>query len=564
MVTLRIALLSLLLAVVSSDFRYDNEIIGEPEIECGHGVVSFKVKTAKGQASQVFVRGNSENKDCVFHNTGNVTIDLSKCNIRRKREANPTGITYAMTVIVQLHPLFVTKVDRAYNVNCFYMEKKQDVNIEFGVSDITTQSIAQDAAMPQCTYSIHRDSPNGPIIAFSKVGEIIYHKWECPSTMYKMLLTYCKVVDGKGKEYSLQDENGCSTDRYLFPEVTYSDDVTTAVVETAAFIFPDQTNLAFACKIRLCYFGDHCDSITPPRCGADANHREVELNGDALQGNDLSDDQLISSTTSDVDIGTTGSAEDVKSTERAFAGDTEATTFGATSTTTEVPTSTTVVSSSTTEVPRSTSGAPRTTSTTTASTTTHSTTRTSSTTTTKSTTAVTPKGASSTKLFIPADFPRPDALESQEGSGEVDAWMVSDIPEASENRNESHDATAPPVQVLKKNKKRTPHAERPTVDTTTARAASRQQRNATPRPQNLVDMDVTRDITIIDDYINNAESATQAQKQVYRDINETPFGRGVCFSPVALLCGALLLLLLIVSVIFVLFRTRRTTKYYGA
>jgi hypothetical protein len=42
-----------------------------------------------------------------------------------------------------------------------------------------------------------------------------------------MLLSNCKVVDGKGTEFQLVDGNGCSTDEYLFPQVTYSDDVTT-------------------------------------------------------------------------------------------------------------------------------------------------------------------------------------------------------------------------------------------------------------------------------------------------------------------------------------------------
>jgi hypothetical protein len=113
-------------------------------------IILYLVHTAKGDASQVFVKGNSDNPDCVFHNTKNVTIELAKCNIRRKREINPSGINYQMTVrcfyliylqykfkvIVQLHPLFVTKVDRAYNVNCFYMEKQQRVAYEFGVRSV--------------------------------------------------------------------------------------------------------------------------------------------------------------------------------------------------------------------------------------------------------------------------------------------------------------------------------------------------------------------------------------------------------------------------------------------
>ncbi|CAK5057488.1 unnamed protein product [Meloidogyne enterolobii] len=95
-----------------------------------------------------------------------------------------------MTIVVQLHPLFVTKVDRAYNVNCFYKEKPQDVSVDFGV----------------------RDSPNGPRVKYTHVGEQLYHVWECPSRMYSMLLYNCQAVDGKGAEFAIIDANGCSKD----------------------------------------------------------------------------------------------------------------------------------------------------------------------------------------------------------------------------------------------------------------------------------------------------------------------------------------------------------------
>ena len=42
-------------------------------------------------------------------------------------------MTFQMTVVVQLHPMFMTKVDRAYNVQCFYMEVEKAVGAEMGV-----------------------------------------------------------------------------------------------------------------------------------------------------------------------------------------------------------------------------------------------------------------------------------------------------------------------------------------------------------------------------------------------------------------------------------------------
>ncbi|CAK5106637.1 unnamed protein product [Meloidogyne enterolobii] len=121
-----------------------------------------------------------------------------------------------MTIVVQLHPLFVTKVDRAYNVNCFYKEKPQDVSVDFGVSDIVTQQLYSEPLLPACTYSVHRqvlkDSPNGPRVKYTHVGEQLYHVWECPSRMYSMLLYNCQAVDGKGAEFAIIDANGCSKD----------------------------------------------------------------------------------------------------------------------------------------------------------------------------------------------------------------------------------------------------------------------------------------------------------------------------------------------------------------
>ncbi|KAI1703608.1 cuticlin-1 [Ditylenchus destructor] len=252
--------------VEAQGYIYANEIADHPEIECAYGVVHFRVHTTKSDPSSVYVRGQSSNQDCVFHNTRNVTIELAKCNIRRKREVNPSGVNYQMTVIVQLHPLFVTKVDRAYNVNCFYQEKRQDVNVEFGVSDITTQMITHDAKLPACTYEVHRDSPNGPLVKYTRVGEQLYHVWACPSTMYQMLLYNCAAIDSKGKDYPILDENGCSKDEFLLPQITYSENNRRAYAPSSAFNFPDKNTMSFACKIRLCYNSD-CGNITPPRCG---------------------------------------------------------------------------------------------------------------------------------------------------------------------------------------------------------------------------------------------------------------------------------------------------------
>ncbi|CEF71508.1 Zona pellucida domain-containing protein [Strongyloides ratti] len=289
-----IILLSILVVSNQLDFL-SNSIIGEPEINCGHGEIKFNIHTKNGTPSTIFVKGNSENEECSFKNTLNATIQLDKCNMRRKREVNPDGVAYSMTVIVQMHPLFITKLDRAYNVHCFYMEASKNVNLEMQVSDLTTVVLDTVPEMPQCSYSVHRDSPNGPVIHYAHIGMSIYHVWDCPSTVYAMLVHSCQVFDGQGNEQMLVDNDGCSTDKYLMPELTYNDDKSKTFASSSAFNFPDRNSVYFKCQIKLCYkTSDDCSQIVPPRCGDNRNINKTTIN---MIDEDLNEDQLIGTTT---------------------------------------------------------------------------------------------------------------------------------------------------------------------------------------------------------------------------------------------------------------------------
>uniref|UniRef100_A0A914QE71 ZP domain-containing protein n=1 Tax=Panagrolaimus davidi TaxID=227884 RepID=A0A914QE71_9BILA len=244
----------------------------------------------KGTPASIYVKGNMDNEECVFRNVGNASIPLHKCNMRKKREINPNGIAYAFTVVVQLHPLFITKVDRAYNVNCFYMEIEKQHSVEIGVSDISPTMLTQTSQLPKCEYSIHKDSPHGALAKFAKVGDTLYHVWECPSALYSMLLHSCDATDGSGTTQMVVDEHGCSTDFWLFPQITYNDDLTVVMVESQAFNFPDKSSMTFNCQIKLCFKHDDCSEITPPKCGANKSINKVA--GNSID-EDLETEQLI-------------------------------------------------------------------------------------------------------------------------------------------------------------------------------------------------------------------------------------------------------------------------------
>lgn len=77
-----------------------------------------------------------------------------------------TGIFVTATVVISFHPLFITKVDRAYRVQCFYMEADKTVSTQIEVSEITTAFQTQIVPMPVCRYEV----PLFSLISNSKIS----------------------------------------------------------------------------------------------------------------------------------------------------------------------------------------------------------------------------------------------------------------------------------------------------------------------------------------------------------------------------------------------------------
>lgn len=46
-----------------------------------------------------------------------------------------------------------------------------------------SKTILVIGAPPKCHYSLRRDSPNGPVLEEARIGQIIYHRWECDNNI---------------------------------------------------------------------------------------------------------------------------------------------------------------------------------------------------------------------------------------------------------------------------------------------------------------------------------------------------------------------------------------------
>ncbi|OUC39652.1 zona pellucida-like domain protein [Trichinella nativa] len=226
-----------------------------PEVECGTDSMLVSLNTKEPFEGHVYVKGHYDTPGCRTDGTNNktakISIPYSNCDVRRQRTSSPAGVFLSTIVVITFHPMFVTKVDRAYNVKCFYMAADKVVSSDLEVrelpsfqsddvqsmnslllSTLATELITQTVEMPECKYEVLSDGPTGQAIKYATVGQQVYHKWSCSSEavdVYCMTVHSCSVEDGQGRRVLLLDENGCPQDKYLMANLNYPTDLAAQV-----------------------------------------------------------------------------------------------------------------------------------------------------------------------------------------------------------------------------------------------------------------------------------------------------------------------------------------------
>ncbi|VDK80879.1 unnamed protein product [Onchocerca ochengi] len=189
---------------------------------------------------RTFVKGYIQDSNCFqtgnHHELHKFTIKFNQCGLRRSRE------------------IFLTKVDRAYRLNCFYMESSKTITQQLEISMMTTQELRRQTQMPICRYEILSGGATGIQVRYAKVGDSVYHRWTClaeTNDLYCMRVHTCTVSDGQGGEtIEVLDKKGCSVDKYLLMDLEYTDDLT-AGQESHVFKFADRSALYFNCQLEL-------------------------------------------------------------------------------------------------------------------------------------------------------------------------------------------------------------------------------------------------------------------------------------------------------------------------
>nr|CAD2168498.1 unnamed protein product [Meloidogyne enterolobii]CAD2197760.1 unnamed protein product [Meloidogyne enterolobii] len=242
----------------------DNELFDDPIVECEETMISLTFKTKKPFNGRVYVQGMADDERCSKNFASNadqskfsMMIQNGDCTMQRQRVTGPLeGMMLSLTIVVSFHGTFVTRSDRAFHCMCFFRNIKHLTNI-LDMNMVGTTELMDTIKTPTCHYSIHAQSPDGPAFQLGKVGDKVYHVWECDDTDYGFLVHSCAL-----------DVDGCAIDPIIQPDVEYTPEKNKAYVETFGYKFSDTTVLNYQCSVELCKKAiDECHGLTPPICG---------------------------------------------------------------------------------------------------------------------------------------------------------------------------------------------------------------------------------------------------------------------------------------------------------
>ncbi|KAH7727357.1 cuticulin-1 [Aphelenchoides avenae] len=277
------------LFAVANAIPVDNGVEGEPEIECGPTSITVNFNTRNPFEGHVYVKGLFDQAGCRSDEHGRqvagITLPFDSCNVARTRSLNPRGVFVTTTVVISFHPQFVTKVDRAYRVQCFYMEADKTVSQQLEVSEITTLFQTQVVPMPVCRYEILEGGPTGQPIRFATIGQQVYHKWTCDTetqNTFCAVVHTCTVDDGAGDNVQIINPEGCALDRFLLNNLEYPTDLS-AGQEAHVYKFADRAQLFYQCQISITIKEPNTE-CPRPQCAEPTGFGAQQLGGGPAAG----------------------------------------------------------------------------------------------------------------------------------------------------------------------------------------------------------------------------------------------------------------------------------------
>ncbi|CAI4221072.1 unnamed protein product [Auanema sp. JU1783] len=263
---------------ITLDSNAKPQIRGATDVTCNANSVTFTVRTQRPMQGLMYAQHYHDDENCVLITRGDtrevsITLREGTCGVTKTPTINRDGSQFNVTIILQFHPLIMTRADQGLDVNCIHHEAPSHQEID--------RSVIKRVSDTECSYTLHRYNPQQCVALDAKVGETLYHKWTCDTPdQYRYLIHDC-YAKSESNTVRILDSNGCEIDQHFVETPNYSrfekqgnDLVSYVFQEMSVFKFPGDENLIFRCRISLCDMEDKasgCAELIPPKCQKNAN-----------------------------------------------------------------------------------------------------------------------------------------------------------------------------------------------------------------------------------------------------------------------------------------------------
>ncbi|KHJ81155.1 hypothetical protein OESDEN_19159, partial [Oesophagostomum dentatum] len=93
---------------------------------------------------------------------------------------SPPSLVVSFVAVISFHESFITKLDRAYHIQCAYTESNKSISTQLDVGMTAPTDLNSTATPPVCAYQI--SSVDGKPIQNVRVGDRVKHEWSCTTT----------------------------------------------------------------------------------------------------------------------------------------------------------------------------------------------------------------------------------------------------------------------------------------------------------------------------------------------------------------------------------------------
>ncbi|KAK0408844.1 hypothetical protein QR680_004197 [Steinernema hermaphroditum] len=248
---------------------------GNVTVLCTDKTIGLQFSRDVHFGGRIFTSRMERNPMCVQHysptttrNRFEVPLNSLECGVKSSKKTHPYGgLEYSVSIVLSYNHMYLTEDDLVYNIKCNYPSPEMAVGTMYEASLFTKSSAVGEIASPTCNYSLHIGTLDGPTPSKALIGQKVFHKWQCNTSDFTMKVYRCYVHNGQQKKYLLVDDEGCSLDPAILPELIYDKDLNYVYATSSVFRFTDTSKVFFNCLLYMCPKGEpSCQRNIPPKC----------------------------------------------------------------------------------------------------------------------------------------------------------------------------------------------------------------------------------------------------------------------------------------------------------